>query len=162
MLYFLSDSLTETLEGFDLEKQGMIWVVIGVEHLIFLGLIIVKVGIPDMPRKMRKLLLRARAELDEKKDVGDDARIQELLAENERLRNGGKSEKERVMEIIHHHQEAKKDIEIRPGRLADFLGIDPRIGEYEETMEYLEVELTRNFETKLFRETFLLIERAIL
>lgn len=66
------------------------------------------------------------------------------------------------MEIIHHHQKEKKDVEIRPGRLADFLGIDPRIGEYAETMEYLEGELTRNFETKLFRETFLLIERAIL
>ena len=59
MLYALSESLEEELETrFGFGAVNRLWVVIGAEHIIFLGLIIIKVGIPDMPRHMRKLLNR--------------------------------------------------------------------------------------------------------
>ena len=34
------------------------------------------------------------------------------------------------MEIINYHQKEKNEIEIRDGKLSDFLKIDPRIHEY--------------------------------
>ena len=105
MMYILSESLTESLDSFGFDSTNRMWMVIGVEHVIFLSLVVIKVGIPDMPRKMRKLLIRTQAELGNLKGIGDQARLEQLQKENEQLRKnqGGKTERERIMDDINYH-----------------------------------------------------------
>ena len=97
--------------------------------------------------------------------VGDLAKLEALRAENERLlalAEGGKTEHERVMEIIAESKKEKEDLPIREAKLADFLKIDYRQHGYEETLEAVNDGLQVNFKIKLYRESFLIIERAIL
>ena len=63
--------------------------------------------------------------------VGDLAKLEALRAENERLREGGKTEHERVMEIIAESKKEKEELPIRDAMLADFLKLDYRQHEYE-------------------------------
>ena len=102
MLFILSESLEKFLyKSFTLNSVERLWVVMGVEHAIFAALIIIKIGIPDMPRKIRKMLIRTQIELNDLPGLGDSARIAELEAEIEDLKkHGGKSEKERAIDII--------------------------------------------------------------
>ena len=106
MLYLLSQTLQDDLEERGLSETGRIWLVVGVEHFIFFGLVMVKVGIQDKPRRILKLIIRTTTDLMKLRGVGDAARLAELRAENERLlahKDGGKTEHERVMEIIAEH-----------------------------------------------------------
>ena len=66
--------------------------------------------------------------------VGDLAKLEALRAENERLKalgGGGKTEHERVMEIIAESKKEKEELPIREAKLADFLKLDYRQHEYE-------------------------------
>ena len=97
--------------------------------------------------------------------VGDLAKLEALRAENERLlalKDGGKTEHERVMEIIAESKKEKEELPIRDAKLADFLQVDYREHKYEELRDEMDIGLQVNFKIKLFRETFLIIERAIL
>jgi len=51
---------------------------------------------------------------------------------------------------------------IKPGQLVDFLQIDPRQYENKVMLNAINESLTVNFQIKLFRESFLIIERSIL
>lgn len=63
---------------------------------------------------------------------------------------------------IEYFNKDYKQLSIREGQLVDFLKMDPR--NYESSMLLAEINkaLMVNFRNKLFRETFLIIERTIL
>ena len=66
------------------------------------------------------------------------------------------------MKIINHYEKKKSEILNKKARLVDFLDMDPRQNLFKETCDVVNSELNVNLEIKLYRETFLLIERAIL
>lgn len=73
-----------------------------------------------------------------------------------------KDEKAKALELIQYYQKDKAEIEIPEGKLAHFMQIDPRIHGYKQILDTVETGLRVNFEIRLYRETFYLIERAIL
>lgn len=66
------------------------------------------------------------------------------------------------MEIIRYHEKEKSEVEIEEGQLVDFLGLDPRKHLEDELKDAMDEGLKWNFMSKLFKESFLLIERGIL
>ncbi len=70
--------------------------------------------------------------------------------------------KDNTKELIQYYNKSKSEIEIRDGRLADFLKVDPRENNYRKIVDALDDALKVNLEIRMYRETFLLVERSIL
>ena len=94
------------------------------------------------------------------------AKIEELQSQLEKLKilldNQKKSKTDTTKDLIEYYNKDKSEIELPDAKLAFFLKIDPRNHSYRETIQTLEEGLRVNFEIRLFRETFYVIERAIL
>jgi hypothetical protein len=125
--------------------------------------------VPDISYKLRMCLHRTAFELEKlgmfgngQGNAADKARIAELEAKVKSLETKAKNEHERALEIIQYHEKGKSQISVRKGRLAEFLEIDPRQWDCAKIMDACEESLITNMEFRLFRETFVIIERSII
>lgn len=163
LLFFVSSAFKDFLKnnlGIS-GKNQQLWLILGVEHGLLALLLFVKAGIADFPRALLKIKERTTTELRESGTVTFSQEANQKVIVQQK-QNTQDQLKKNVKGLIEYYNKGTKEINIREGQLVDFLKMDPR--EYESRLLMAEINnaLNVNFRNKLFRETFLIIERTIL
>ena len=162
LLYQFSVGFRKILERVGSENR--LGLLILLEHFLLALVLILKYMIPDIPSVLfRKFkAMKSKLKLVDNSDPNSNeylARIAQL--EDQLSELGAQSAKERVLQTIREHDqptEVKRD----SAHLADFLEMDTRQHFANQLREVVESALKTNLEVRLFRESFLLLERAIL
>lgn len=117
MLYNYSTTFEETLNSLIDDEKSTFFYVVAMEHIVIIFVITIKILIPDMPNKIKKLNSRVKSEIKSihKIDLTDSSRVEELEKELETLKERMLSmtakkptDENTALAIIRHHQKDKE------------------------------------------------------